>query len=290
MSNDVKKDRRVFKHKGKEYAVVRPTIQLLTEANKLRAKTFNEELQNGTIIRDQLDSVLRKRGLWSDGQEETYQTLVKEINDLEFALAKGGMKLSEGKEIALAMKTKRTEIAIMLSSKTDLDSNTCEGRADSARFNFLLANCLVYQDSGEKYFPGGLDEYISRQDDEVATLAGSEFFYLMSETEEVDSKLAENKFLKDYGFVNDDYRLVDKEGRLVDSDGRHVDEDGRYITWKSDDKWVYVDVEGREINEDGDFVVEFSPFLDDDGNDVVLTTEEDGQEKVDEVVEEVPAS
>lgn len=265
-----KKDKRDFEVEGVNYSVVRPNIQVLTGANKIRRETFNQELESGSLLRDQLEEELRKRELWSDDREANYQRLRVEIVDREYKLAAGGIKLSEAKQLALEMKQKREEMVELLSSRTDLDSNTCEGRADAMRFNYLFANCLVYSDSGEKYFKNGLNDYLLNQEDLVALVGASEFFYLISETDQVDDKLPENKFLKQFNFVNDKYQLVDKEGRLVDQEGKHIDENGNLIQWVNDKDFIYVDINGRQLDDDGNFKVEFSPFLDDDGNPVGL--------------------
>ena len=261
-------DRRVFEFNGEKYAVRRPTMQELTKANEMRRKTFNEELAAGTMLRDQLDEELRKRKLWSDDREARYQLLRQEVVDGEFALAKGGISLNQAKEIAIDMRRKRAEMVNMLSSRTDLDANTCEGKADSVRFNFLFANCLVYNDTDEQYFKNGLGDYLLRQEDPVATVGATEFFYLISESDDVDSKLPENKFLKKYKFANEDFNLVDKDGKLVDTDGKHIDENGNYIKWTSDTEYIMVDSSGRPLNSEGEFDVEFSGFLDDDGNSI----------------------
>tara|TARA_Y100000592_G_scaffold21448_2_gene33084 strand:- start:9702 stop:10601 length:900 start_codon:yes stop_codon:yes gene_type:complete len=258
-------DRRVFEVDGVKYAVRRPTMQELTKANEMRRKTFNEELAAGTMLRDQLDEELRKRKLWSDDRESRYQILRQEVIDGEYKLAKGGISLSDAKEIAISMRRKRAEMVEMLSSRTDLDSNTCEGKADSVRFNFLFANCLVYNDTDEQFFKNGLGDYLLNQDSPVAAVGATEFFYLISDSDDVDSKLAENKFLKKYKFANEDYNLVDDSGKLVDTEGKHIDEFGNYIKWTSDTEFVKVDVNGRPLNDDGDFEVEFEGFLDDSG-------------------------
>jgi hypothetical protein len=272
---------RTFEYDGVKYKVVRPNIEQVTEGNKIRRETFNSELNSGTLIRDQLEEELRKRKLWSDDREQRYQELRKEIIDMEYTLASGGIKLNEAKKVALSMKRKRSEMVNLLSSRTDLDANTCEGRADNARFNYLFSNCLVYEDSGEKYFKNGLDDYILNLENPVAGVGANEFFYLLSDTEQVDDKLPENKFLKQFNFVNESYQLVDKDNRLIDEEGKHVDEYGNYVKWVDDTTFVFVDINGRELDNSGNFKVEFSPFLDDDGNPILS---EDEKEKVEKPV------
>ena len=199
------------------------------------------------------------------------------------------------------MTENRNKMVELLSSRTDLDANTCEGKADAARFNFLFSCCLVYdEDDGDHkvddlYFPKKLDDYLTNQDDPVAALGATEFYYLVSGSDSLDAKLPENKFLRKFNFVDKQLRLIDKDGRLINKDGKHIDEDGNFIKWNTDGTSTTVDPAGRIVNDDGNFDVEHSPFLDDDGNavdsadwwldDADIT--EEVVEEVEEVVEAV---
>lgn len=264
-------DSRTFEVDGKKYKVIKPTLEVLNEATKLRSRTFNEALQAGDMLREQLEDQLKKRNLWNDDLEIEYQTLRKEVVRLTGILSKGGISLKQARDIALDVAQKRARMVDMLSSRSSLDSNSCEGKADAARFNYLFANCLVYNDTDEKYFPNGLVDYLLNQEDPVAAAGATEFYYLISNSEDPTDDLVENKFLKQYKFVDDDYRLIDKEGRLIDNDGKHIDEEGYYIEWLEDGTSRRVDVNGNIINSDGTPQLEFTPFLDDDGNPIVLS-------------------
>ena len=267
-------NKKSFEVDGKMYAVRRPKVDEIRKANEIRSQSFNEALQRGDMLREQLESELRKRKLWSDGREEEYQGLRQSILDGEYRLKKGGIKLANAKKVAMEMSDARQQMITLLSSRTDLDSNTCEGKADASRFNYLFAVCLVYDDTDESYFDNGLDDYLLNQDDPVALAGASHFYYLLSGSENVDERLPENQFLKRFNFVNDDYRLVDDEGKLVDRDGRHIDEFGSLIKWTNDEDFEHVDTEGRTVNDAGDYDVEFSPFLDDKGEPIEEATED----------------
>ena len=271
-------NKKSFEVDGKMYAVRRPKVDEIRKANEIRSQSFNEALQRGDMLREQLESELRKRKLWSDGREEEYQGLRQSILDGEYKLKKGGIKLANAKKVAMEMSDARQQMITLLSSRTDLDSNTCEGKADASRFNYLFAVCLVYDDTDESYFDNGLDDYLLNQDDPVALAGASHFYYLLSGSENVDERLPENQFLKRFNFVNDDYRLVDDDGKLVDVEGRHIDEYGSLVRWTSDEEFEYIDTEGRKVNDAGDYEVEFSPFLDDAGEPI--------EEVEDEVEEE----
>ena len=264
MPEDNKK--RSFEVEGKMYAVRIPTVDEIKRANETRAKTFNDALGRGDLLRDQLEGELRKRKLWNDNREIEYQTLRKEVLDGEYRLQKGGIKLSEARAVALEMSNKRNSMVELLSSRTDLDSNTCEGKSDAARFNYLFACCLVYDETGEPFFPNNIDDYLLKQEDPVAIAGATEFYYLIAGTESVDETLPENKFLHKFQFVDDQLRLVDKSGRLITKDGKHVDEDGNFVEWHADGTCTKVDPTGRPVNNEGDFDIEHSPFLDDEGS------------------------
>ena len=264
----IEDDRRTFEVDGKEYAVRIPKIQDIKEANELRSKTFNESLSRGDLLRDQLESELMKRNLWTDDREMESQTLRREVLDGEFRLQKGGIKLKRAKELALEMSEKRAKMVDLLSSRTDLDSNTCEGKADAARFNYLFSCCLVYDEDDEAYFPNKLDDYLENQEDPVALAGATEFYYLISGSDTLDDNLPKNIFLKKFKFVDEKLRLVDPEGRLVDVDGKHIDENGLYIKWQEDGTSYNVDANGRKVTDEGKFEVASSPFLDDDGKPV----------------------
>lgn len=276
-----------FSFVEKEFAVRLPAYKIMEEANKLKSKVFRESLDAGDMLRDQLEDILRNKGLWNDQRQIEYDTLRKEILDREYQLQKGGIKLNDAKALALEMKEKRQRMVEMLSGRSDLDSQTCEGKSENARFNFLFAHSLVYNDDElTPFYPNGLEDYVVDMDNPIAVKGATEFYYLLSGTENLDDKLPENKFLKRFKFVDDKYRLVEKgSARLVDRDGRYVDEYGNYIEYNEDGTYYYVDVNGRKLDEEtGNFVIdEPSPFLDEYGNPVL---EEDDVEET--VAEEPP--
>ena len=286
--------KRNFDVDGETYAVRVPTVEEIKEANEMRAKTFNEALSRGDLLRDQLETELRRRKLWNDKREEEYQTLRAEVLDGEYRLQKGGVRLSKARAIALEMLEKRNKMVEMLSARTDLDSNTCEGKADASRFNFLFSCCLVYDDSGDHYFPNKLDDYLLNQDDPVALAGASEFYYLISGSDSVDNRLPENKFLKKFKFADQELRLIDSDGRLITKEGKHVDDNGNFVKWNKDVTSTKVDPVGRSVTEDGDFAVKHAPFLDDGGkpidetefpDEVAEETSEETSEEADEEVE-----
>lgn len=261
----------------KEFAVVFPSVQVQAEANRRASLVFNRLLQDGALVREQVDRELKKRNLWTDQDQLEFDTLKREVLDYEYALDRGGIKLSEARDIALRMKKNRQRMIEMLSIRTEFDNKTCEGQADNERFNYMFAHCLVYNDEVQTpYFPGGLEEYNQKLNDPVATKGAMEFYYLISGTGPLDDNLPENKFLKKFNFIDENYRLIDrKTGRYINEDGHYVDANGLLIEYNDDGTYYYVDINGRRINEKtGHYDIgEPQPFLEDDGTPIVDSVE-----------------
>lgn len=267
---------RTFKAKidGKEvsFLIRSPTLQDQKEATKVYNTAFTDALKSKAIVRAKLDDLLVEQGLWDDSKQMRFSTLQAQILEGERKLAKGGISLSKAKEEALKMKKLREDLRDLIAVKTNLDTHTAEGQADNARFNYLVSACTVYEDNKKPYFSSYEDYNAKSASDPVATLAAQNLAGMLYGLDnDYEEKLPENKFLKQYKFVDDKLRLINKDGKLIDSDGRLIDENGRFIN----DKGEFVDKDGNPVDIDGDYVVEFTPFLDDDGKPVVLETKKE---------------
>jgi len=268
--------------KEKTFTVRSPSLVDQREAQKAYNTAFTDAIKSNSVVRAKMDDVLEDQGLWNKDKQKKYEKLQEELLEGEKKLAKGGFSLIEAKKLALKMRNVRLEIRDLISVRTSLDNHSAEGQADNARFNYLVSSCVVYKENDKPYFKD-LEDYMNRMDDPVA-LAGAtklaEIIYGLDN--DFEKGLPENKFLKKYKFVNDDLRFIDKQGRTIDSDGRLVDENGRYI----DEQGNFVDKDGNAVDADGEYVVDAQPFLDDEGNPVVL--EEDKKEE--ETKDEAPKS
>ena len=263
------------------FLVRSPSFKNQREAQKVYNTAFTDAIKSNAVVRAKMDDVLREQGIWDDEKEENLVELQNEIIKAERVLAKGGISLNKAKNIAIDMKNTRDKIRELLLDKNSLDSNSAEGQADNTRFNYLVTVCTVYKDTEKPYFKD-MDEYLEKNTDPVA-IKGAQVLanMLYGLKDDYEQDLAENKFLKKYKFVDEKLRFINKEGHLVDEDGRLVDEEGRFI----DENGEYVDKFGYPIDKDGNYVVEFEPFLDDDGKPVVV--EEKKQEKEPEPEETV---
>ena len=236
MSNDKKT---VFEHDGTEYAIIKPTAKLNEDATMEYNRVFSKTLKNDGILRERIEQHMREQHLWDDEKEE--------------------------KDLAIDIRTLRAVLQNLISQRQSLDSSTVQGQAENARFNYLLVQCLVYNDSGDRVYKD-VGDYLSSQDVEsgsslafaVAEKFGNTYFGL---DEEYDKKLPENEFLVKWKFGDEELRLIDKEGRLISYDGKLIDADNRYI----DEDGNFIDLDGNLVNEDGEPTLDAKPFLNDEG-------------------------
>ena len=250
----------------KEFLVKSPSLNDQREAQKVYNQAFTDAIKSKSVVRAKLDDLLEDQGLWNDEKQAKFTLLQKELADGEKRLAKGGFSLNEAKDLAIKMKSVRDEIRELISVRTSLDNHSAEGQADNARFNYLVSACVVYNDTKQPYF-NNMEDYLNRSTEQVAILGAQNLANMMYGLDNnYEANLPENKFLKKYKFIDNKLRYVDKKGRLIDSEGRLVDESGRFI----DEQGNFVDKFGNRVDQEGDFVVESQPFLDDDGNPIVV--------------------
>ena len=250
----------------KEMMVRSPSLNDQREAQKVYNQAFTDAIKSKSVVRAKLDDLLQDQGLWNAEKQAKFSLLQKELLEGEKRLAKGGFGLNEAKDLAIKMKATREEIRDLISVRTSLDNHSAEGQADNARFNYLVSVCLVYNDTKQPYF-NSMEDYLNRAGEEAAVLGAQNLANMLYGLDnDYESSLPENKFLKKYRFVDDKLRLVDKKGRLIDAEGRLIDENGRFI----DEAGNFVDKYGNRVDAEGDYVVEPQPFLDENGNPVIL--------------------
>jgi hypothetical protein len=245
-------------------AAVRPSYKVQNQASLLRTRTFAEAVKSGSILRTELDHYMKDRGMWDEEKQKQLEQYDNKINELTLKLKKGGIKLSDGRSIALEIKKLRGARRDLLVDRTSLDSNTAEGQSENESLNYLVSRCIVYNDSGEPYFKT-YEEFLENRNNTIARAGFSAYIELISDISlDFENTLPENNFLRKYKFIDEKGRFINKEGKLVDVDGRLVDEKGRWVNTEG----KYVDKDGNLIDDDGNYLVESEPFLDDDGNPV----------------------
>ena len=244
--------------------VVRPTKEQNAQAQIIASKIFKDAVVNGALVRKALDDILIKQGIWNSEKQSQVDKIDEEIRDKLIKLKSGGIKLSEARDLAVDVRIARMNRSLLLTERNAHDEFTAEAQSENGKFDYLCSVCIK-DESGNNVF-GSVDDYKEKSDEPYASAAAAKLAGLTYGLEENwESNLPENKFLSKFKFVDEELRLVNKDGRFVTKDGKLIDNDFRYIN----DQGEYVDVDGNRIDKDGLPVVEFSPFLDDDGNPIL---------------------
>jgi hypothetical protein len=272
--------------KSVEFLVKTPSLNDQREAQKIYNQAFTDAIRSKAVVRAKMEDVLSEQGLWNDVKQAELSSLQQIIIESERRLAEGGISLKEAKRIAIEMKETREKIRDLISVRTSLDNHSAEGQADNAKFNYLVSVCVVYNDTKQPYFKN-MEDYLNRATDPVAIVGAQNLANMLYGLDsDYESNLPENKFLKKYKFVDDKLRLIDNKGRLVDEENRLIDENNRFINEAGE----YVDKFGNVVDKEGNYVVDFKPFLDDDGNPIQEEVKNEVSPEPSPVVEPQPTS
>lgn len=247
-------------------AVVEPSPAQLSEARKVANTAFTKALREDAPLTIEIEKIMIKRGIWGEEKVKEIEKIRDQVRADEKILKAGGIKRSEGREVALRISENRRKLRDLLADKESLNNMTAEAQMENARFEYLVSQCVVYNNNGKQYFKD-LDDYRKRADSNAA-FEGAKLFATINYglDEDFDKNLPENKFLRQFGYINEDLRYVNEDGKLVDATGKLVDEEGRYV----DEDGNLVDIQGNRVDETGELIVETQPFLDDDGKPIVL--------------------
>lgn len=258
-----------YEDKDVELAVTLPSAKVKQNGRLVHARGYNDAVQAGAMLREELEGHLRKSKLWDDERQAEYDRLRNILLDGEKKLAKKNMKLTDARKLAIDMSKARVDLQDLLAQRNRVDQNTADAIADQAQFNYFVANCTVYNQNGKPFFTSdgmtaNTDVYVERGTEQCAIDAATHLSEMMFGSEkDVLEKLPENQFLRKYKFADEEFHLIDQRGRKVDEKGRLVDDDGRFI----DEKGEYVDADGVKVDKDGRYIEEQEGFfLDDDGN------------------------
>ena len=271
-------------HGNKKVLVKNPTKKDLNDSNVIYNKAWRKGLEDKLILRKRLSEHLVEQGLWSEEKQKEYEKFATDINTREILLKKGGIPLKKAKAIALEIKKIRNDFRELITERSSYDSNTVEGVADNARFDYLVSVCILDPDTKQPVFKN-LDDYEKRGNEDWAVKAASQLANLLYGLDpNYEDNLEENKFLKRFKFVDEKGRYVNKDGHLIDIDEdgveRLIDEEGYFVAYDENGEQYFVNRSGEKVeHKERDEKIVEAPFLDDDGNPItengeVLETEE----------------
>lgn len=262
------KDEDTGVEKEVQVCVVRPNAEQEIKGQEYFNRAMSRALDSKAPLRKRIFNILKEQGLWSDDTEKEFQTVNKFLAEGEQKLHKAGMKFSEAKQLALEMRKKRREQRKITAVRDELDSNTVEGQADAARFNYFLSVCALYDPEGTPFFKN-IEDVTGKANDAAAITIANKFALLrFNVNDDFQQKIAENKFLIKYGLMNKKCQLLNADKHAVDDEGRLIDEDGNWVKYVNGEKRL-CDRDGNLIDKDGELIEESGVFLDDEGNPIV---------------------
>ena len=234
--------------------VVRPTNNTIKNADRYRAKTWNQCITDGVLTKKELSKILKDRGIWNQAKEDEEGEIVKKLQQLEKSLYGIGigdkkMKLSEGQNIAIEMRLLRNTLRELIAEKITMEENTAEALSDNAKFDYFVADCTFYE-NGQKVY-SSVDDYNQKSSNEIAFAAAGALAEMMYQLDtKFEDSLPENKWLKKHNLVNQDGALVDRNGETTDLEGRKINKFGHYI----DSEGRRIDIDGNLLDEDGNYI------------------------------------
>ena len=235
--------------------VVKPSNQVISQADIHRAKRWNECIRDNVITKKELKTLMEDRGIWDKSKSDKEDEIGSKISDLEKKLYRGEggkkPKVSEGKNIALEMRRLRSDLRELISERLGLEENTAEALADNARFDYFVANCTFYKDSGKRVY-NSVEDYNERSSDSVAFTAASMLGNILYNLDsDFEKNLPENKWLNMFNLTDDEGSLVNSEGKTVDGEGRLINEQGHFL----DEDGNRVDANGIPLDKDGNYIL-----------------------------------
>lgn len=231
-----------------------PNFNELTEADFTYSAKIAELVKSQStkklLLRQELETFLKNEGIWTEVQVKKVEKLQKEVQTLNKKLDRGGIKLSEGRKIAIDMMNKRAEIFETIKCRQVFDHATIESVAESHRNDFIVYLSVVYAENGQRYWP----DFDSMLNDKNSAAFRDGYTNTLSIVFGVDAdlerRLPETKFLLKHRFIDENLRYITKEGSYCTEDGKPIEKDNPNLT-------------------------EELPFLDEETNEPIVNTKEE---------------
>lgn len=252
---------------GKEVYLYMPSPHQTSQSNVVYNQAWKNAAETkGLMLRKELETFMKQRGLWSDEKNDELITLTKDIRELTRKL-KGGAKYFSGlkaaRDAAFDIKKKRARIRELLIERNELDNHTAEAYAEREKLDFLISECVL-DSNGKRYFKDMFDYQERAEEPNSFLIANKLANMIYGLVDNFEMTHGESQFLLKYGFVDKDGNLINKDGQMIDEEGRLINKDGRFINKDG----AFVDVEGNLIDEKGEYIEEFVPFVDEDGKEI----------------------
>jgi hypothetical protein len=161
-----------FEFDDKEYMVKTPTTRQQQEAKRIYLRVWNESRKD-SVLRPNLEQFLLENGLWTQEQQAEVTSLEQRIGEIEDFLEAGDCDKNTGTEKAIECQQLRLERIALLSEKGSYDGITAEAQAENAQFDFLVSQCLVYNNNEKTKVFSSYDEFLDSDQTELISMASN---------------------------------------------------------------------------------------------------------------------
>lgn len=197
--NELKSDRKsVFlsSFRGKDSAelvIHKVTSGIESFGSEQYAVAFSRLIVNSDLkTRKQMSKILKDKNIWGEEQEKRLETLYEYMHDVELTVAKMRQRKNFNKASMNKIRSKwegyRKEINELISEKTQLLSNTIEGRSEEEEIKAKLSLCIKFPD-GERVW-GSLEALNDESDrNAVLTIVNEALIFWSGLTQEIIREL-----------------------------------------------------------------------------------------------------
>lgn len=226
-----KKEFTAVEPSGKEIKLAfrTPGHEEISEAEKIYASKVSALIREGNknrlVLRQEVDKFLKESGIWTDNDEQGIQKATEYIAESLAKIKKGGIKLSEGRQLAISIMDKRKEIFTALRKRQILDDSTIEAVAENEKNDYIVFACTEFADDGQKYWSSFEDMKNDKLSDSYNKASGAAIEVIYGLNPNYETELPENKWLKKYKFIDEEMNYVDRQtGKRVDRDGKPIED------------------------------------------------------------------
>lgn len=209
-----------FKINDTEYFLKPLTAGQRAQSRSIYNRAFHQARKDGCYLRAKLIDEAKESGVWGEEKSKRVEEIEAEMAAINKTLDEGGVELDEAKKQALQMIMLRSEMVNMNMEFTIIDAHTAERQAESAQEDYEVSVMLHCVATGKPYCTS-LDDFYAKDYDEVIQAAiTTKNMGDHITNKEFLSELPEYKFLKEFGFMDDEFRLIGEES---ESDGAEAD-------------------------------------------------------------------
>jgi len=240
-------------NKQVELAICSPQFEDFEESDRVYAAKVatlvRDSVHKKLLTRRELETFLKEQGIWTDKDRLVVKEYQDDITTLLTKLRKGGIKLSEVRQICLEIADKRRDMVKVLNKRQIFDDTTIEALAESDRNDYLIYISTVYSD-GKNYWQSFEDMKNDKLSNAYRRASVVVYETIYGVNPEFEKSLPENKLLLKYGFIDKDLNYTDrKTGGFVDREGKPIEQ------LQKEAAVQYDNLQGE--------VVEETPFVDD---------------------------